>query len=257
MKKRPAGLRPDLGSKKNAPAVEIRVLGSPTAGCDEPPVLYASVPWTDLKIGRSERHIVKIRVLRALRNRAARLTGSVTETARAGEASDMELTADTLGRPIAIVGTTPGPPVSFAHCPGRTWGALSLGASPIGIDAAFPDEFTGPYPFDRAFHPEEFSAALERSQGEREPAAALLWSIKESAVKALGYGFRLLDPLDLTVRFERETVDRQAFSAVLSQAALTRLSMETIVPVVGFSFRERYFRVSLAEVNPSAAGALR
>jgi phosphopantetheinyl transferase len=70
----------------------------------------------------------------------------------------------------------------------------------VGIDAARPEEFQGSYPFARAFRPGEFSLALGICRSGQEHAAALLWSLKEAAVKALGCGFHTLDPLALEAR---------------------------------------------------------
>ena len=233
----------------------IGILRSPFAGIVDQLILYTSVRWIDPQTGWSGRHEMKARVLRALWRPATRLTSFWTDVTSGGLA-DVEVRADRLGRPIAFVGTTPGPPISFTHSSGRTWGALNLGTSHIGIDTATPDDFAERYPFDRAFHPWEFSSALQHTDDYGESAAALLWSIKESAVKALGCGFRLLSSLDLSVTLERATGDRLTFSVFLSKAALARLPEETTVPVVGLSFREHGVRVSLAAVNPGSRATL-
>ena len=47
----------------------------------------------------------------------------------------------------------------------------------------------------RAFRPAELDWARPLSGGDTAGAAALLWALKEAAVKALGVGFHLLDPL--------------------------------------------------------------
>jgi phosphopantetheinyl transferase len=255
IKQTPAGPSLDLRFEEHPLEPVVGILRSPFAGMVDPLILYTSLHWIDPKTGWSGRHDVKARVLRALWRQATRLTSSWTDVTRCGLA-DVEVRADGLGRPIAFVGTTPGPPISFAHSPGRTWGALNLGTSHIGIDSAIPDDFSERYPFDRAFHPREFSSALERTDGYGESAAALLWSIKESVVKALGCGFRLLDPLDLSVTMERSTNDRLTFSVFLSKAARERLPDETTVPVAGLSFREHGVRVSLAAVNPGSQATL-
>ena len=67
----------------------------------------------------------------------------------------------------------------------------------IGIDAAEADEFKCPYPFYRAFGKDEFNGVTDLCDGNQAEAAALLWSIKEAAVKAIGCGFHLLDPLEI------------------------------------------------------------
>ncbi len=254
---KPTSTAPSLDLRFDEHALEsvIGILRSPFAGSVDTLILYMSIRWIDPKTGWPGRHEMTARALRALWREATRLTPSWTDVTRGGSA-DVEMRADGLGRPIAFVGTTPGPPISFAHSSGRTWGALNLGTSRIGIDTATPDDFSERYPFDRAFHPREFSSALESTDGYGESAAALLWSIKESAVKALGCGFRLLDPLDLSVTFERAINDRLTFSVFLSKAALARLPDETTVPIAGLSFREHGVRVSLAAVNPWSRATL-
>jgi phosphopantetheinyl transferase len=61
------------------------------------------------------------------------------------------------------------------------------------------DEFQGEYPVHRVFHPEELHHASRLAGGDLEAASALLWSIKESVVKALGCAFHLVDPRHITV----------------------------------------------------------
>jgi hypothetical protein len=60
-------------------------------------------------------------------------------------------------------------------------------------------EFQREYPFHRVFHPQELQHALRLTGGDLEKASALLWSIKEAVVKALGCAFHLVDPRQITV----------------------------------------------------------
>ena len=104
-----------------------------------------------------------------------------------------------LGRPHLLVGESRGPAISFSEGGGKVWAALSGDESDIGIDVAGTDEFQGEYPFHRVFHPEELNHAVRLAGGDREEASALLWSIKEAVVKALGCAFHLVDPRQITV----------------------------------------------------------
>jgi hypothetical protein len=61
------------------------------------------------------------------------------------------------------------------------------------------DEFPKEYPFHRVFHDQELQHALRLVGGELGNASALLWSIKEAVVKALGCAFHLVDPLQINV----------------------------------------------------------
>jgi hypothetical protein len=65
----------------------------------------------------------------------------------------------------------------------------------VGVDAALPSDFEETYPWARAFQPAELAWARPLAGGDNAGAAALLWALKEAAVKALGVGFHLLDPL--------------------------------------------------------------
>ncbi len=106
---------------------------------------------------------------------------------------------DRLGRPHLLLGEYRGPAISFSEGGGRVWAAICGDESPIGIDVAGSDEFQKEYPLHRVFHPQELQQALRLAGGELEKASALLWSIKEAVVKALGCAFHLVDPRQITV----------------------------------------------------------
>ncbi len=105
----------------------------------------------------------------------------------------------TLGRPQLLLGDHTGPAISFCASSQNLWAALCGDAHDIGIDVAQSHEFQGKYPFYRVFHPRELRHALKPAGDDLEKAAALLWSVKEAAVKAMGCGFHLVDPLQMTV----------------------------------------------------------
>lgn len=104
-----------------------------------------------------------------------------------------------LGRPHLLVGNYRGPAISFSVGGGKIWGALSGDETDIGIDVAGADEFHREYPFHRVFHPEELEHALRLTSGDPAQASALLWSVKEAVVKALGCAFHLVDPRHINV----------------------------------------------------------
>ena len=93
-----------------------------------------------------------------------------------------------------MLGGRPGPSISFSQAAGRLWAALTC-TGQVGVDAALPSEFEESYPWARAFRPAELAWARPLAGGDTAGAAALLWALKEAAVKALGVGFHLLDPL--------------------------------------------------------------
>ena len=104
-----------------------------------------------------------------------------------------------LGRPHLLLGEYRGPAISFSEGGGKVWAALCGDESDIGIDVAGTDEFQREYPFHRVFHAQELQHALRLAGGDLEKASALLWSIKEAVVKALGCAFHLVDPREITV----------------------------------------------------------
>jgi hypothetical protein len=111
----------------------------------------------------------------------------------------IQVASGLLGRPYLLVGEDAGPAISFSAGGGKVWAALSSDESDIGIDAAGADEFKREYPFQRVFHPQELQHAMRLADGDLADASALLWSIKEAVVKALGCAFHLVDPLQITV----------------------------------------------------------
>jgi hypothetical protein len=104
-----------------------------------------------------------------------------------------------LGRPHLLLGKYRGPAISFSDGGGKIWAALCGDESDIGIDVAGTDEFQREYPLHRVFHPQELQHALRLADGDLEKASALLWSVKEAVVKALGCAFHLVDPRQITV----------------------------------------------------------
>jgi phosphopantetheinyl transferase len=111
----------------------------------------------------------------------------------------MQVVRGPLGRPRLLLGEYRGPAISFSGGGGKVWAALCADESDIGIDAAGSDEFEGEYPFHRVFHPQELQHALQLAGEDLEKASALLWSVKEAVVKALGCAFHLVDPRQVTV----------------------------------------------------------
>lgn len=104
-----------------------------------------------------------------------------------------------LGKPQLFLGADRGPDISFSEYGGRLWAALSGDNSDVGIDVAGSDEFSGDYPWHRVFLSLELQHAMTLTNGEVAGGAALIWSVKEAAVKALGCAFHLVDPGEIAV----------------------------------------------------------
>ncbi len=116
-----------------------------------------------------------------------------------GAALPIQLVSGLLGRPYLLVGESQGPAISFSEGGGKVWAALSGDESDIGIDVAGRDEFHKEYPFQRVFQPQELQHALMLTGGDPAEASALLWSVKEAVVKALGCAFHLVEPRHINV----------------------------------------------------------
>jgi hypothetical protein len=112
--------------------------------------------------------------------------------------SELTIHKSALGGPRLFVGDREGPSLSFSHGNGRVWAAMS-GRGSVGIDAAYPEEFAGAYPFDRAFSAEELDCAEALCPNDTARGAALMWAAKEASVKATGAGFNCFDPLEVRV----------------------------------------------------------
>jgi len=134
----------------------------------------------------------------------------------------IQVVHDPLGKPHLLLGEHRGPAVSFSEGGGKVWAALCGDESDIGIDVAGPDEFHREYPFHRVFHPQELQHALKLAGGDLEKASALLWSIKEGVVKALGCAFHLVDPRQITVYPSTGGAGGHSFPVGLSGKALMR-----------------------------------
>jgi phosphopantetheinyl transferase (holo-ACP synthase) len=146
------------------------------------PVIYASAPMGP---GVKE-HLVRL------------LLAGLEMAGNAGVAPEpLILETTSLGQPRLLLGGRPGPAVSFSQADGHLWAALTS-TGQVGVDVALRREFEASYPLTRAFRAAEIDWARSLAGGAA-GAAALLWAVKEAAVKALGVGFHLLDPLDVEV----------------------------------------------------------
>ncbi len=137
-------------------------------------------------------------------------------------ASSLQVAHSPLGRPQLWLGEVRGPAVSFSQGGGKIWAALCGDGSDIGIDVAAADEFQGEYPLHRVFHDQELHHARRLTGGAAAKAAALLWSIKEAVVKALGCGFHLVAPRQVHVSPSRGGGRGYTFPVSLSGKALMR-----------------------------------
>jgi hypothetical protein len=135
---------------------------------------------------------------RLVRRLLASLSGRDTGGAGQWAPGPVSLESTALGQPRLILDGQPGPAVSFSQAAGRIYAAMTS-TGQVGVDAALPAEFEPGYPLARVFRPEELDWARPLCGGDTAGAAALLWALKEAAVKALGVGFHVLGPLAVEV----------------------------------------------------------
>ena len=179
---------------KRCEEITVHRLNPPHQGA---PVLYASLPL-DRKTPKGQRTSSE-----AARQRlVSTLWHHPGVRGHAPGNSDVDLPLQVvrgpLGRPHLLAGDCR-LAISFSEGGGKVWAALSGNGFEVGIDVAGSDEFQGGYPLQRVFHPQEFQHAKDLTAGNEAEAAALLWSVKEAVVKALGCGFHLADPRQITV----------------------------------------------------------
>jgi 4'-phosphopantetheinyl transferase superfamily len=170
------------------------------------PVYYASLPVAPetrkgcRTTGAGDQH----RLISSLMDYLPALIAKKSPLGKSGQASNcaavpIQVIHDQLGCPQLRLGEKRGPAISFSEGGGKIWAALCGDESDIGIDVAETDEFQGDYPVHRVFRGPELHHALRLAGGDLAGASALLWSIKEAVVKALGCAFHLVDPRQINV----------------------------------------------------------
>jgi hypothetical protein len=152
------------------------------------------------------------------------------------------------------LGAHRGPAISFSEGEGKIWAALCGDESDVGIDVAEADEFQGEYPFHRVFNAEELQYALNLAGGDLKQASALLWSVKEAVVKALGCAFHFVDPLQIHVdptigEDDGGRDDGFTFPVRLSGKALARFPIGAGLSLWARSFPRAKTWLSIAVLN--------
>jgi phosphopantetheinyl transferase len=219
------------------------------------PVFYASLPRdTETPTGQeTNREETRRRLVSTLWDHLVALENPLWQSTRAS--LPLQVVRGLLGRPQLLVGEYRGPAISFSEGGGRVWAALSGDESDIGIDAAGPDEFHREYPVHRVFHPHELHHAARTVGGNPAEASALLWSVKEAVVKALGCAFHLVDPRQITVYpSEGEGNDGLTFPVSLSGKALERFPLTAGRSLRAQSFPQGKLWLSIALVDRKPAG---
>lgn len=162
----------------------------------------------------------------------------------------IDLGTDFLGKPIVREAGLPRLSVSFSQGEALMWAAICQNGV-CGVDSAHSEEFRGAYPFKRAFHEDEFESLSAGTDVSREEAAAILWSVKEAAVKALGCGFHLIDPLQMNVVSVGVRSAGLLSTAVVSGLgeSIRELREQLAVHVVTFPFRTEWVSLAYEDVG--------
>jgi phosphopantetheinyl transferase (holo-ACP synthase) len=221
-------------------------------------VFYACSPYDTETIAdhNAGRRSGKIHLVSILREHLVGMKGYPWTDCRFPNRADLpiQVVHDPLGRPQLLLGEYEGPAISFSEGGGKIWAALCGDTSDIGIDVAGTDEFHREYPFHRVFHPQELHHALGLADGDLKKASALLWSIKEAVVKALGCAFHLVDPRQITVYPSAGRDGGYTFPVGLSGKALVRFPIASRGSLSVRSLPERKTWLSIALVSRRPTG---
>lgn len=222
-------------------------------------VLYGSFPGPPETPGVEARYSVRLASVRAL----LRTWVDIHPETRAGTdgigGRQLRISRDRLGKPYLYLTSVFGTrkyilSPSFSSFGNILWAALGSADCGIGIDAAGPDEFEATYPFSRAFGTEELQAAVKRNGGDLPAAAADLWSMKEAAVKALGCGFHLIDPRDVTVSPADRGTAPDGYFVHISAGAGERLGSSGSLKIPVVLIRHDSVSVSVAQTTALSPG---
>ena len=179
----------------------------------------------DTKPGRIPRELLNLSIVSQLVDDFVAVNSCPTLRARR-DLSPIGVEYDELGKPELKIGKFRGMAVSFSHVSDMLWAALSGPGNHLGMDVARAEEFEGNYPFRRAFHPEELCSSMLDVHGIQE-SAAMLWSVKEAAVKALGIGFGLLGPLDIRIESLEDRITHYIPRISIACGSLRRIGLRS------------------------------
>jgi phosphopantetheinyl transferase len=217
------------------------------------PVFYASLPGAaeTLQGHRTNRTGEQRRLASILWDHLAAAESSLGKSCHCSNraAFPIRVVRDPLGRPHLRWGASRGPAISFSEGGGRVWAALCGDESDIGIDVAEADEFPRGYPIHRVFQVQELQHALRVAGGDLARASALLWSIKEAVVKAVGCAFHLVGPREIHVYPAVGGDGGYTFPVGLSRKALGRFPLNSGRSIWVRSLPRAKMWVSIALLN--------
>ncbi len=225
-------IRAELG-----PAMTLHFLG-------EAPAVHCTYIRT-LKPGRAPRKLLNLSIILQLLDDFFAVNSCPTLQDREDPAS-VTLGYDENGKPQLNIGEFSDMAVSFSHISDMLWASLSCSGNHLGMDVARAEEFEGNYPFQRAFHPEELYSSRIDIHEIRE-SAALLWSVKEAVVKALGIGYGVLGPLDIRIESIEDCATHYIPRIFIAPAALRGIGLRssTCLNLISFSHAGSWISVAI------------
>ena len=238
---------------KDCPGVTVHVVSFVHRGG---PVFYASLPYgpcaaETLKGCRTNGAGDKHRLVSILWDHLVAMESPLWKRSQSSNraAFPIQVVRGPLGKPHLQVGEYQGPAISFSEGGGKVWAALCGDGSEIGIDVAETDEFQREYPVHRVFRVDELQHASMLTGGDVAKASALLWSVKEAVVKALGCGFHLVDPREICVHPSGEGGGGYTCSVYLSRKTLVRFPKSARGSLWVRSFPQEKTWLSIALLN--------
>ena len=167
---------------------------------------------------------------------------------------EIRLAHDLWGKPF-LLGPSPFlPAISFSYAPDCLWGALGHPGVHLGLDVAEAAEFPPSYPVHRLGKAEEWREMAGLAPGGPGEAAALLWSAKEAAVKALGCGYHGIGPRQIDLLPQPGGLEPLLFLAHLDSSAKPRFSPLAEVKVSVAVYRRKRFWLALGVASQALTG---
>lgn len=219
-------------------------------------VLYTRIYYWSGSLSADDRREIKLKLARCLSvamGNGADLRNDYPICAD----SILGIRSDCLGRPTLEIQSSGDFSISFSYGFNDVWGAICNGNLSCGIDVAFPQEFSLPYPYQKAFKSCELDLLMARHNITLSQAACLAWSAKESLVKSLGIGFNLCEPLDLFVIDSQSCGKDLLIKFAFSSGLRSRLGIEESFRCETITERQGDVFLSLSVVSRSESVAWR
>lgn len=165
----------------------------------------------------------------------------------------LRLASTTLGKPLLLSDEHPRACVSFSYAERDIWGAITDIPWLCGVDAALEQDFDLSFPVAKVFSQAELEAGslVEKN---RISLIALLWSAKESVVKAAGCGFHSIPPRDIRLSFVSSMPGMLSLEGNLSMRPNDRGVgyLPGIFHIVSFVHGRAWISVAMGDTPPAS-----